>query len=433
MKKKRFYKILALVFACCILTGCGKSNVETKERKEAEDSDYESVTVNKNAAAIRNLISATDHTVKLNIWVAEEDQQLTRSMVADFQSTFPEISFDISVGFESEETVKDTILENIDETADIYTFADDQLKELVQAGALAQIEDYYTYNPQRTNVAAAVEAASYDGQLYAYPMTADNGYFLLYDSSVISPQDAASMESLLAAAKKENKKVGMHIANGWYLYSFFRGAGYSVKENDDGSNQCDWNAEGGAEVAETIAGLLADGVLVNMDDATMTDGILNGSLAAVVNGTWRVSDAMDAWGDNFAAAKLPTFRLKGKDVQMASFSGCKLVGVNPRCKDIKWAMVLAEYLTGEQNQVRRFEARGLGPSNTIAQSSEDVKSDPAIAALAAQSEFATVQRVGNSYWEASQKLGEALVGGTREQEEIQKLLDEAVEKMAGVE
>ena len=87
------------------------------------------------------------------------------------------------------------------------------------------------------------------------------------------------------------------------------------------------------------------------------------------------------------AAKLPTYTVAGKQVQMASFSGCKLIGVNPHSKNVGWSMLLAEYLTSEDTQVTRFKQRGLGPSNINASESDEVKADPAISALAAQAKI----------------------------------------------
>ena len=57
------------------------------------------------------------------------------------------------------------------------------------------------------NVEGAIDAATIDGSLYAFPRAADNGYFLYYDSSVISEEDAANWDSLLEAADKAGKKL----------------------------------------------------------------------------------------------------------------------------------------------------------------------------------------------------------------------------------
>lgn len=81
-----------------------------------------------------------------------------------------------------------------------------------------------------------------DGKLYAYPMTADNGYFLYYDKSVLSEDDVKSMDTLLAKADASGKKFMMSLNDAWYVYSFYAGAGLKATLADDGVNTvCNWN------------------------------------------------------------------------------------------------------------------------------------------------------------------------------------------------
>ena len=111
---------------------------------------------------------------------------------------------------------------------------------------------------------------------------------------------------------------------------------------------------------------------------------------------------------------------------MASFSGYKLVGVNPHSANVGVAMMLADYITNEDNQAKRFNDRQLGPSNIAVSKSEAVQSAPAIAALAEQSDYATLQRVGANYWSSAASLGEILVSGDTQGKTTQQLLDDAV-------
>ena len=77
---------------------------------------------------------------------------------------------------------------------------------------------------------------------------------------------------------------------------------------------------------------------------------------------WNAAEVKKAWGDNYAATKLPTFTCAGEQVQMASYAGYKLVGVNAYSQNTEAAMQLARYITNYDNQVKRFQERGLGPS-----------------------------------------------------------------------
>lgn len=161
-------------------------------------------------------------------------------------------------------------------------------------------------------------------------------------------------------------------------------------------------------------------------DADIVSGIKDGSCCAAISGTWNANTAQDTWGDNYAATKLPTYTLNGEQVQMASFSGYKLVGVNPHSANVGVAMMLADYITNEDNQAKRFNDRQLGPSNIAANESEAVQSAPAIAALAEQSDYATLQRVGANYWSSAESLGEILASGDTQGKTTQQLVDDAV-------
>ena len=428
MKKKVCALLLSAAMVACGLTGCGGAGNagSTAPASNSKESVASSSSTETSADPIANLIAATTGTVNLTVWASEEDQDLTKNLIAEFEAAYPDVDFNITLGAESESTCKDTVLVDVEAAADVYTFADDQINELVTAGALQAVSATYTYDVAAANSTGAIEAASVDGTLYAYPMTADNGYFMFYDKSIFTEDDVQSLEKMLEVAAANDKKVAMCVADGWYIYSFFKGAGYDMYLNADGSNTCNWNNAGGTDVAQAILDLFATGSFVNMTDQEMATAITEGSIAACVNGTWRAATAAEAWGENYAATKLPTFKVAGKDTQMSSFSGYKLVGVNPHSDNLGWSMLLAEYLTNEASQITRFETRGLGPANINAAASDAVAADPAIAALAEQAAYATPQRVGGNYWSPAQTLGQILSSGNPDGTALQELLDTAV-------
>lgn len=456
MKKKVLAALLASSMVAASLVGCGNSGNEAGGASSADNSTAADTTTDNSAAAdnsaadnsaaadttttdntadssaassddpVANLIAATTDTVKLTVWASEEDQALTTQLLDDFKAAYSDVTFDITLGSESESTAKDTILTDVEAAADVFAFADDQINELVQAGALQPVAATYTYDVAGANVAGSVEAATVNGTLYAYPMTADNGYFMFYDASVFTDEDVKSLDKMVEVAEAAGKKIAMDVSNGWYIYSFFQGAGYELTLNEDGSNNCTWNAAGGTDVAQAIMDLYGTNVLVDMSDEEMATAIAEGTVAAAVNGTWRAETASDAWGENYAATKLPTFNVAGKDCQMSSYSGYKLIGVNPYSANIGWSMLLAEFLTNEASQTARFEARGLGPANVAAASSDAVQADPAIAALAAQAAYATPQRVGGNFWAPAETLGQILADGSAGSD-LQSVLDTAVE------
>lgn len=221
----------------------------------------------------------------------------------------------------------------------------------------------------------------------------------------------------------------MDVGNAWYLYGFFAGAGLELSMNEDQSNTCNWNATDttptGADVAEAISAICANSSFVACGNTDATASAANGEMKAYVDGTWDSSAFQDAYGEGFAATKLPTFTCAGEQVQMGSYAGYKFVGVNSYSDQVGWSMILAEYITNETSQAAIGAATGEGPANVVAASSEEILAQPALAALAAQAEYADLQRVGGAYWDPAASLGQNLVEGNNS--DVQALLDEAVE------
>lgn len=396
------------------------------------------------AAAPAVSVSAADETIKLTVWGAEEDQTLLNELTEKFKAAYPDFNFDIQIGVESESTAKDTILTDVEAAADVYSFASDQLFDLVKAGALANLDEVGEAlqvagktldDVKNANVEASVEAASYDGNLYAFPRSGDNGYFLYYDSSVLTEEDVASWDSLLAAAEKAGKKVGMTYASGWYNASFFYGAGFTTGLNDDGTTTMDWNGTSpdgisGVEVAQAMLNIAANPAFMAVADGDISNQLATGDLCACVSGTWDAITAQDIYGDGYAATKLPTYTVGDKQVQQGSVAGYKFVGVNGFSENTGWATVYADFISNEESQQTFFDQRESGPTNKNIIESDAVKANVAIAALAQQSQYSSVQNVGGKFWDPAKTFGEMLAQGSVAAEDtaaIQETLDNLVE------
>lgn len=411
MKKKLLSAMLCVAMTATMLAGCGD-----KKTDDGSAANSESGTP-----------AASGETIALTVWGAEEDQTLLQTMVDSFKEANSDQTFDITIGVQSESTAKDTVLTDVEAAADVYAFADDQLNELVQAGALQPVQDADTISSE--NTAGSVEAATIDGTLYAYPITADNGYFMFYDKSVYSEEDVASLDTMLEKAAAAGKTVAMDWSSAWYIFSFFKGAGLDVALADDGvTNTCNWNATDtdikGTDVAQAMLDISANPGFKSLTDAEIQTGIQEGTVCAAVDGTWAATVAEEAWGENLGAVKLPTYTVAGEQVQMASFSGYKMLGVNANSKNVGWAMELAKWISNEDNQTLRFNERGQGPSNINAAAAAD---SAAIQAVVAQSEYATLQRVGGNYWDPVATFGAIMVDGNSDGEDLQTLLDNTVD------
>lgn len=206
MKRKLVAACISMCMVSSLLAGCGNSEqtvqnqseqTQSSEKTQEENKTEEVTHVSENDStndAIANLIAATDAPVDLTLWCAEteEYQKVMAQLVDEFKASYPDVEFNITIGAESEANCKDDVLKDVESAADVFVFADDQLIDLVNAGALQSVDAAFTYDPRTANAASTVEAASVDGKLYAYPLTASNGYFLFYNSDYLTQEDVSS-------------------------------------------------------------------------------------------------------------------------------------------------------------------------------------------------------------------------------------------------
>ena len=422
MKRKVISLLIVSAMTASLVSGCG-SSAASQETGDMEVSTEESTEAG----------TSDDGTVSLTVWGAAEDQDLLNEIVDSFEQKYSsQAKFDITVAEQDESACKDTLLGDLEGGADVFTFVDDQLMSLVAAGALQPVEN--ADEVKSANLENAVSACTVNDTLYAYPLTADNGYFMYYDKSVFPDADVATLDQMLADAAAVNKKVAMDWSSGWYLYSFFGNTGMECGLNDDGiSNHCNWNATDtsikGTDVASAMLAIAANPGFLNTTDDGFIAGIQDGTVAAGISGVWDAQAVEAAWGSNYGAVKLPTFTCAGQQVQMSSFSGYKMVGVNAYSAHADWASKLADWITNEQNQTLRFEERQQGPANINAANSSEVQQSPAIQAVLSQAQFSSLQRIGGNYWDPVQEFGAEMANGNLSGKDLQTILDDMVEQV----
>ena len=423
MKKKVLSLLLCASMAATVFAGCG-------DKKDTSDNNADANNAADNNAADNNAQApaTSDETVTLKVWAAEEDQNLTNELIEGFKAANSGQKFDITVGVESESTAKDTILIDPEAAADVFAFASDQITDLVKANVLQPVQDVDTISNE--NVAGSVEAATVDGTLYAYPMSADNGYFLFYDSTVV--KDPTSWDAILSDCAAAGKKAGMVMASGWYNAGFFYGAGFTTTLNADGSTTLDWNGTSatgikGTDVVQAMLDIAGNSAFLPITDGDTTNQIATGSLGAIISGTWDADGVQSAFGEGYSATALPSFTCAGQQVPMGSAAGYKMVGVNANSAQVGWAMELAKYLTNESSQATRFEQRQIGPSNVKAGEAPAVQENIALVAVTLQNGTnGVVQMAGGSYWDPTKSFGEIIAQGNPDGTDLQELLDNLV-------
>ena len=364
-------------------------------------------------------------TYDIKVWVAEAITGLTEQQIADFNAT-NEYGIVINATVEpvGEADAATSMTNDVAAGADLFGFAQDQTARLIQAGALNPLGVKAAETVKAEHDKASVTAVTSGDLLYGYPMTSDNGYFMYYDKSVISEDMVGSLEAMIAACEAAGKNFSFELENSWYIVSFFFATGCVSEWQTDADGKFisvsdNFNSDKGLIAAEGLKKIVTSPSYVNSSATSDFEAAIKS--AVVVSGTWNYENAKSILGDNLGIAELPSFEVNGQSYHLASFNGCKLMGVKPQT-DAKRAAVLnqlAQYLTSEKCQLERFNANGWGPSNVAAQAADEVKAATHLTALMAQNAYSRPQgQIHGSWWDIAKVIATSIKEGGDLQEAL---------------
>ena len=366
----------------------------------------------------------------LTVWAPQEHQELYKQFIEDFKAANPEYAdVNIEMGVSSESDAYTNVSKAPQDAADVYSFANDQLYNLIKVGGLSEIGGTYRTEVEKNNSEGIVNAGMQGDKLYAFPISSDNGYFLYYDASVVSDYDeSTSFQDLLDQCKTANKKLGVTAGDSWYGYGIFSGFGakYEVTYDNTGKETaitCDYDGAKGMKAAKFVDGLARQKPSFQyLDGGASGDAsvVLNTyignldtckTLGAFVGGTWLYADVAEAWGEeNVRCSYLPLMDGDDSTSRMRSFIGGKMIGVNSFSENRTLAYYFADYISSYECQMQRFEELGMGPSNLHALEEEDVKANKALSGLAEQVGMAGDAQINvpSTFWSAVQNFGVAV-------------------------
>ena len=302
------------------------------------------------------------------------------------------------------------VLEDLDAAADIYCFAQDQLSRAVTGNAIAKVANAYLDGVKSRNTTGGLISGTVGDTLYAYPLTNDNGYIMMYDKSVFEGVDMTDMTAIIEKCEDAGKNFSFNLGNIWYSAGFF------FAQDEAGKRLCtsEWTTDDEGKFTGCVDTFDSDNGLIAMkgmyellssdafnDKAEASEFNAATKSAVVVVGSWGASVAREILGDNFAATVLPKFTVDGKKYQLGSFSGSKLMGVKPQtdAKKTKVAHALADYLSGEEVQKALFEEQGWGGTNKNVQALDAYKNDEVLASLSTQANYAIPQgQILGAWW-----------------------------------
>ena len=403
MKKKALSLFLVTAMAVSMV-GCGSKDAD----KNTEKKDTEVAVATEKEAAAEDEAWEGD----LTVWSPQEDQDTNwlQDQCEAFAAEHPNWKINFNYGVCPEGEAKDNVTKDVEAAADVYMLANDNIPDLVSAGALSELGGDYLGYVTSTNSDSILASVTYNDSVVAFPFT-PNTWFMYYDKSVFSEDDVKNFDTMLEKAGEAGKKVSFKLTDSWYIEAFYVANGCTLfGDGTDTDAGIDFGGDKAAAVTEYLVDLAANpNFLVDADGSGLAG--LGDSVAALFSGTWDAEAVKEKLGDNMGVAALPTVTIDGKEGQMKSFIGSKAIGVNPNAENQQVAMSLAAYLAGEKAQTAHYEMRNLLPSNINISLADDPIATAVTNVMTDTSIMQPLCKEMSNYWSPAENMGKYIQSG----------------------
>lgn len=403
MKKKALSLFLVTAMAVSMV-GCGSKDAD----KNTEKKDTEVAAATEKEAAAEDEAWEGD----LTVWSPQEDQDTNwlQDQCEAFAAEHPNWKINFNYGVCAEGEAKDNVTKDVEAAADVYMLANDNIPDLVSAGALSELGGDYLGYVTSTNSDSILASVTYNDSVVAFPFT-PNTWFMYYDKSVFSEDDVKNFDTMLEKAGEAGKKVSFKLTDSWYIEAFYVANGCTLfGDGTDTDAGIDFGGDKAAAVTEYLVDLAANpNFLVDADGSGLAG--LGDSVAALFSGTWDAEAVKEKLGDNMGVAALPTVTIDGKEGQMKSFIGSKAIGVNPNAENQQVAMSLAAYLAGEKAQTAHYEMRNILPSNINISLADDPIATAVTNVMTDTSIMQPLCKEMGNYWSPAENMGKNIQSG----------------------
>lgn len=412
--KKILAVLLAGMMTATAFAGCTPQSSSSDASSKKESSNSGAGLAELDAEGFPAVSELGDETgAELKVWAPDAAVSLTEDMCKAFADHYSDKNIKISVVAQGENDAATQAQSDADAAADVFGFAGDQLDNLINAGVISPCA--YPENVKAMNSPESVAAGTVKDTLYYYPETT-NGYFLVYDKSIVSDDQSKKIEDVLAACKSAGKKFIMDAGNGYYSCVFLFTSGVAIDgyadENQEVQKFNDYNEDEAVATLQAFAQLIKDykGTFQSLAVDKIASGFADGTCGAGIDGVWDIATDKEKLGDNFGACKLPTITVNGTEQQMVSMYGYKALAVKATTKYPLTSAALAMYLTGENCQRQRAEKLAWGPTNTTVAGEDVVTKDAALAASVEQSKNSIAQvHISTTFWDPMGNLGNKII------------------------
>ncbi|SDI25391.1 sugar ABC transporter substrate-binding protein [Alteribacillus bidgolensis] len=417
MKKATWLSMILLTAMIFILAACGPDREETGA-DEADVSEGEE----------------PEKPESLKVWVNDDDNQKEF-----YEEVTEEFTEETGISVEIEHHPMDEQLDKVSldgpsgNGPDLFYQPHDMIGEANLQGLVSPIqadeEQLSIYED------SAIEAMSYEGELYGVPDVTET-YALLYNKELVeeAPETISDLEEIaeeLTDASNEEYGFLMEAANFYYTYPFMTAeGGYVFNQDEDGtydSSDIGLANEGAVEGAEMIQSWYQNDYIPKGINDDILNGLFeDGKVGAVINGTWAVKDYVKAIGsENLGVAPLPT---TDDGDPLNSFSGVKGWLVSNYSEDKYWASQLGLHITNTENAKKYHEASGQIPAVTEVVESDVLQENEHFNGFAEQTQYAepmpNIPEMAQ-VWEPMGDAHEYIADGNDPEE----VLNEAVEEI----
>ena len=377
--------------------------------------------------------SASDHVkIILKVWApANQIEKGTMDKMCDiFLAVHPDWNITFTKEIVGEDAAKTEVLKDVSEAADVFFFANDQIEDLRNSGAIARLGGATEEMVKNTMPETVVDTVTVDGKTYGIPFT-HNTFFMFYDKTLLDESDVGSLELIMAKDTPDNVYNFMFdAAGGWKGAAFYYGAGLTIYGEDQVSYEegCNWNNETGVAVTNYLIDLLNEKKCAHAEDVKPEELARDHRLGAWFDGAWNYDLYKESLGDDLGVAHLPVFSPDGNTYQLRGFYGSKAIGVNAQTRYMEQAAAFAAFLGNEEMQVLRFEESAQVPTNREAGKTEAVLSDEVAVVIMQEAEIASVMQptnanFGANYWANAGALFTEIKNGSINHNNVQEKMD----------
>lgn len=380
MKKPR--RLLAFLFAAAmllsLLTACSKTPpapAPTENNSKPSMSDSESM----DSSALMPEDGAA-----LKLWF--DNDTYNEKIVELWNAKYPGVALTVENVGTTDARQKNELDGPTGLGADVFVMAHDGVAVSAQAGTILEI-DKLSDDIRSAFVQNAVDAVSYEGKTFAFPLSM-NTIVMFYNKDLVDmPVD--TWAEMKAFAKEFNDPAKNKFACLWqavepyYAHGFLGGYGYDLfgPEHND-PNQLGWDTKEAAEGLAFYKTLRDDVYPVASADATwdaMNTMFSSGAAPYVITGPWSIADFTNA-GVNFGIAPLPKM---DNGIRPKTLSTVDTVCVSAFTKYPVASMLLAQFIATDPDCLKLlYETKNELSASIEGQKLDFYVNDPFMSSIA---------------------------------------------------